>query len=133
MTPARLGVLAAVAVTMTACAANRVGVEGYGNFERSARLEIIGSERSYEDFARCFERNAKLLPFSSVQYFPEGREASYSLSGYGWWFETITFKPTETGSRADIRLAHNYDQKWMDGFMADRYPALLSCAKAGGR
>lgn len=114
-------------VSMSACSANKVGVEGYELFAQTAQLESVTSDKPYADFARCFEQTAKLYPLTEVKYIAARNEAVYELAGYGWWFETIQFVPQGEGSVAHIRLAHNYDEKWMSDFRKDRYPALLSC------
>lgn len=110
-----------------ACSANKVGVEGYQQFTQTAKVETVTSHKPYADFARCFEQNAKLYPLTEVKYIAARNEAVYELAGYGWWFETIQFVPQSAGSVAQIRLAHNYDEKWMSDFRKDRYPAILSC------
>jgi|GEM_PF-6342995 len=119
----------AVAASLGACGGARVGIEGYENFAASARLETLASAAPYADFARCFEHRARLLPFSQLYYFGAQNEAVYKLQGYGWWFETIRFAPTPTGSVAEIRLAANFDAKWEAGFRKDRYAALVDCTR----
>ena len=120
----------AAASGLAACSAPRVGVEGHAAFESSARVETVASARPYFDLARCFERSARLLPFSNVRYFTERREAIYELQGYGWWFETIRFSESGTGSVAEVRLAANYNDRWESGFRKDRHAALMRCAEA---
>jgi hypothetical protein len=112
---------------LSACSANKVGIKGYQEFTETATVESLTSEKSYTDFARCFEQNAKLYPLSEVKYIEARNEAVYELAGYGWWFETIQFVPQDKGSVANIRLANNYDEKWMNDFRKDRYTALLKC------
>jgi len=112
---------------LAACSANKVGVEGYQQFAQTAKTESVTSNKSYTDFARCFEQNAKLYPLTEVKYIVARNEAVYELAAYGWWFETIQFVPQGAGSVAHIRLAHNYDEKWMRDFRKDRYPAIVSC------
>jgi hypothetical protein len=112
---------------LSACSANKVGVKGYREFTETSAVESLTSEKSYTDFARCFEQNAKLYPLTEVKYIEANKEAIYELKGYGWWFETIQFVPLDKGSVANIRLANNYDKKWMNDFRKDRYTALLNC------
>ncbi len=120
-----------ISLSLAACSANRVGVEGYQAFAETARQEVVPSAQPYASYARCFEQNARLLPFSTVKYIAEGQEAIYELQGYGWWFETIRFAPADAGSVAEIRLAGNYDQRWEADFRRDRYAALERCAAIG--
>ncbi|MFN7191431.1 MAG: hypothetical protein ACK5U4_08365 [Rhodospirillales bacterium] len=130
---AKIAFVAAAASALAACSAPRVGVEGYTDFEASARVETVASAKPYFDYARCFERTARLLPFSNVRYFAERQEVVYELQGYGWWFETIRFAPASAGagSVAEVKVAHNYSEKWEAGFRKDRYAALQLCASAG--
>ncbi len=112
---------------LTACSANKVGIEGYTQFQQRSYLETVASQKDYNDFARCFEQNAKLFPLTQVKYIPARQEAVYEMAGYGWWFETVRFAPQPGGSVAEIRLAANYDEKWMKSFRQDRYTAILNC------
>ncbi len=125
---AKILLAGAVSSALAACSAPRVGVEGYTDFDASARVETVASAKPYFDYARCFERTARLLPFSNVRYFAERQEAVYELQGYGWWFETIRFAPAGAGSVAEVKVAHNYSEKWEAGFRKDRYAALMQCA-----
>jgi hypothetical protein len=127
---AKIAIVCAAAAGLSACSAPRVGVEGHADFDASARVENVASAKPYFDFARCFERTARLLPFSNVRYFAERQEAVYELQGYGWWFETIRFAPASAGagSVAEVKVAHNYSEKWEAGFRKDRYAALRQCA-----
>ena len=127
---AKIALAAAAASALAACSAPRVGIEGHADFEASARVETVASAKPYFDYARCFERTARLLPFSNVRYFAERQEAVYELQGYGWWFETIRFAPASAGvgSVAEVKMAHNYSAKWEADFRKDRYAALTQCA-----
>lgn len=119
----------AILLTLTACAAPRVGVADLDLLAAQAPDEVIESPLSVERFAACFEERADFLPLS--RFVQDGELWRYSLAGYGAAYESVTIRPLGTGSRAEVRMG-NYDARWVATFERDRAVALRACADPAG-
>lgn len=126
MTPAlRLILPLAALASLAACAAPRVGVADLDALSAQIPDEIVNSALPVEAVAACFQERADFLPLS--RFVMTGADWRYSLSGYGAAYESVTIRPTATGSRAEIRMGA-YDARWTRTFERDRARALRACA-----
>ncbi|MEQ7154053.1 hypothetical protein [Brevundimonas aurifodinae] len=110
---------------LAACAAPRVGVDDLDVLSAQAPDEVIASGRPVEALAACFQERADFLPLS--RFVMTETHWRYSLAGYGSAYESVTIRPTATGSEAEIRLGA-YDARWTRNFEDGRGQALRACA-----
>ncbi len=117
----------AALLTLAACAAPRVGVGDLDILSAQAPDETIDSTLSVDALAACFQERADFLPLS--RFVKTDDQWRYSLAGYGAAYESVTIRPTATGSRAEVRTG-NYDRRWAATFETDRARALCTCASS---
>ncbi|MCA3718231.1 MAG: hypothetical protein IM674_08265 [Brevundimonas sp.] len=110
---------------LAACAAPRVGVADLDVLSAQAPDEIVDSTLSVAAVAACFQERADFLPLS--RFVMAETHWRYSLAGYGSAYESVTIRPTATGSQAEIRLGA-YDSRWTRNFEDGRGQALRACA-----
>jgi hypothetical protein len=113
-------------LTLALLAAACGGPRDLSGYVRPAEATLVASRAAPEDFARCFEGAASLLPRSRITQ--EGEAVIYRLATFGLFFEEIAFLPNgEHGSAAAIRLAPALDAKWRRDFERNRAAALRRC------
>jgi hypothetical protein len=126
---------AALLVTVLAasgCAAPRVGHDSAAAFAAGAVEERVLSAAPSGALARCFETEARLLPFSAVRYEPDLEQVTYRLQGHGLWLEEASFVDRPGGgSEARFRYADNYTARWRTTVERDRLAPLRNCAGRG--
>jgi hypothetical protein len=121
----RIALPLAALLGLAACAAPRVGVDDLDVLSAQAPDEIVTSALSVEAIAACFQERADFLPLS--RFVMSETHWRYSLAGYGSAYESVTIRPTATGSEAEIRLGA-YDARWARNFEDGRAQALRACA-----
>jgi hypothetical protein len=110
---------------LAACAAPRVGVADLDMLSAQAPDEIVDSVLSVETVAACFQERADFLPMS--RFVMNEVDWRYALAGYGAAYESVTIRPTATGSRAEVRMGA-YDARWARNFEERRGRVLRACA-----
>jgi hypothetical protein len=115
----------AALLTLAACAAPRVGVADLDILAAQEPDAVVDSSLTVDAFAACFQERADFLPLS--RFVKTDDQWRYSLAGYGAAYESVTIRPTATGSQAQIRMG-NYDSRWSANFEKDRAGALRTCA-----
>jgi hypothetical protein len=64
---------------------------------------------------------------SQFDTLPEGGHR-YTLSGFGQWFEEISFRPVPSGgSTIEILTSANYAGNWVTMLSRDRLEPLAAC------
>lgn len=128
--PSSVRRFAAVAVlaSLGACTPATIGgVRGHTSFAATARVEAHASRRPADAVAACFRQTAKFLPKSRFDALPDGGQR-YTLSGFGQWFEEISFRPTAGGgSTVEILTSANYAGNWVTMLARDRLEPLAAC------
>jgi len=115
----------AALLMLAACAAPRVGVADLDVLAAQEPDALVDSPLTVDAFAACFQERADFLPLS--RFVKTDDQWRYSLSGYGAAYESVTIRPTATGSQAQVRMG-NYDSRWAANFEKDRAGALRACA-----
>lgn len=124
-------VLAAVvaAGTLSACAAPRVGYPDRAALLAEGEEVVLVGASPAAALARCFEIEARLLPFSVVRWEPDIAQTTYRLQGFGLWLEEASFRDRpEGGAEIRYRYPANYDARWREGLERDRLEPLRRCA-----
>lgn len=117
----------AALLVLGACAAPRVGVADLDLLSAQTPDETIPSRVSVDALAACFQERADFLPLS--RFVRTDAHWRYSLAGYGAAYESVTLRPTPTGSVVEIRLGA-YDRRWAARFERDRGAPLRACASS---
>lgn len=115
----------AALLTLTACAAPRVGVADMDLLSAQAPDEVVHSSLSVDALAACFQERADFLPLSRFVKISDSWR--YSLAGYGAAYESVTIRPVGAGSVAELRMGR-YDRRWAKTFETDRARPLRACA-----
>lgn len=116
---------------LLACAAApQVGEKTAGEFTQHAETLTFTSTQPAARVARCFEREARLLPLSTLVYEADTRIFRYRLKAYDLWLEEAEFSDDPLGgSRVLFRHAGNYDTGWRTMLTRDRLDPLKACLR----
>jgi hypothetical protein len=112
---------------LAACTPSTVGgVRGATAFAATAHVENHDSRRSATEVFECFRATAKFLPPSRFTANADGSH-TYTLAGFGLWFEEVIFTPGPDGSHVSVRTSGAYDDKWIAMLARDRLEPLGAC------